>query len=236
MKPVRIVCGTRHSQADFLAKTALGRSLIAHQKLNPVDVCLFPENRRGLSEIYNTAIEQARGNPAILVFIHDDVHLLDFQWSQNLREGLKSFDVIGAAGNTRIVPGHSSWVFINDRLTIDDRSKLSGAVGHGKGFPCRLANYGAAGQRCKLLDGLLLAVDSERLHERGVSFDEQFQFDFYDLDFCRTADEKGLRLGTWPMSVVHESEGAFNTPAWHDAYQRYTRKYATRDAVDTVAV
>jgi GT2 family glycosyltransferase len=235
MKPVRIVCGTRHSQADFLAKTALGRSLVIHQHMNPVDVTLFPENRRGLAEIYNIAIEQSRGNPALLVFVHDDVHLLDFHWSRNLREGLQTFDVIGAAGNTRVVPGHSSWAFVDEQLKWDDMRYLSGVVGHGKTYPCPLSNYGAPGQRCKLLDGLLLAADSERLLESGARFDEQFQFHFYDLDFCRTADEKGLSLGTWPMSVIHESNGAFNTQAWRDGYRRYTGKHAQREAAAAAA-
>ncbi|WP_050453461.1 hypothetical protein [Candidatus Burkholderia verschuerenii] len=51
MKPVRIVCGTRATQQDFLSRSALGRSLVIHRETNPVDVLLFTENRAGLTLI-----------------------------------------------------------------------------------------------------------------------------------------------------------------------------------------
>jgi GT2 family glycosyltransferase len=85
--------------------------------------------------------------------------------------------------------------------------------------------FGPSGVECKLLDGLMLVADSTRLVEAGVRFDEQFDFHFYDMDFCRQAELKGLRMGTWPISVVHESAGAFNTPPWRAGYERYLRKY-----------
>ena len=78
MKPIRIVCGTRVSEQEFSTKTALGRSLVIHQAANPVEIRLFAENKQGLSTIYNRAIDEARDNPAILVFVHDDVHVCDF--------------------------------------------------------------------------------------------------------------------------------------------------------------
>ncbi|MEJ0071989.1 MAG: hypothetical protein WDO24_28350 [Pseudomonadota bacterium] len=59
---------------------------------------------------------------------------------------------------------------------------------------------------------------------RGLRFDENFDFDFYDMDFCRQAETKGLRMGTAPISVQHASFGAFATPIWTAAYQRYLAK------------
>jgi len=226
MKPIRIVCGTRSSQQEFLTHTALGRSLVIHREANPVDVLLFPENRLGLSTIYNEAIEQAKDKPAILVFVHDDVHLLDFLWSDTVREGIKSFDVVGVAGNMRRVPGQPGWAFVNERFTWDHRQFLSGVVGHGTSFPCQLSNFGPTRQPCKLLDGVLLAADSERLNDSRVGFDEQFDFHFYDMDFCRQAELRGLTMGTWPISVLHESGGAFGTANWREGYRRYQQKYA----------
>ena len=225
MKPVRIVCGTRASQQDFLQKSALGRSLVAHRQANSVDVLLFPENTQGLSTIYNQAIEQARDNPAILVFVHDDVHLCDFQWSERISEAVRVFDVVGLAGNTRRVPHQPAWAFVDDRFTWDERRHLSGIVGHGTSFPCEISNYGPPRRACKLLDGVLLAADSERLIESGVRFDEQFKFHFYDMDFCRQAELHGLTMGTWPLSVVHESGGAFGTPGWRESFASYRNKY-----------
>lgn len=226
MKPIRIVCGTRESRQDFSTKTALGRSLLIHEAANPVDLMLFAENKQGLSSIYNRAIDEAKEDPAILVFVHDDVHLCDFSWSERLREALETFDVIGLAGNTRRLTGQPAWAFVDDRFTWDEKRYLSGIVGHGSSFPCNVSNFGPVPQACKLLDGLFLAADSERLWEANVRFDEQFEFHFYDMDFCRSAELGGLSMGTWPLSVVHESGGAFGTPMWRESYRRYQAKYA----------
>ena len=39
-------------------------------------------------------------------------------------------------------------------------------------------------------------------------FDPAFDFHFYDLGpLCQTAREKGLRLGTWHISITHNSGG-----------------------------
>jgi hypothetical protein len=71
----------------------------------------------------------------------------------------------------------------------------------------------------------LLAARSETLLAKGVEFDERFDFHFYDMDFCRTAERQALRMGTWSLSVIHESGGTYGTPAWRGAYQRYLDKW-----------
>lgn len=154
------------------------------------------------------------------------MHLCDFHWSERIREAVESFDVVGLAGNTRRIEGQPAWAFIDDKFTWDQKCYLSGVVGHGSSFPCSVSNFGPVPQPCKLLDGLLLAADSERLLQADVRFDDQFEFHFYDMDFCRSAELKGLSMGTWPLSVVHESGGAFGTPAWREGYRRYLSKYA----------
>jgi len=226
MKPVRIVCGTRFSQQEFFKHTALGRSLVIHRETNPVDALVFPENRLGLSKIYNEAIKQAKDKPAILVFVHDDVHFLDFLWSDAVREGVKSFDVIGVAGNTRRLPRQTAWAFVDEEFTWDNQPFLSGIVGHGTSFPCQISNFGPSKQPCKLLDGVFLAADSGRLNDARIGFDEQFDFHFYDMDFCRQAELRGLTMGTWPISIVHESGGAFGSPGWREGWRCYQQKYA----------
>ena len=62
-----------------------------------------------LPHVYNIAIGEAKKDPAIPIFIHDDVELLDFFWPYHVLEGLKSFDVIGLAGNKRRIPGQPAW-------------------------------------------------------------------------------------------------------------------------------
>jgi hypothetical protein len=59
--------------------------------------------RMGLPIVYNRAIRESARDPATLIFIHDDLHLLDFYWPTRIVHGLAKFDVIGLAGNRRRV-------------------------------------------------------------------------------------------------------------------------------------
>jgi hypothetical protein len=58
-----------------------------------------------------------------------------------------------------------------------------------------------------------------------VCFDPRFKFHFYDLDFCRSCEQAGLRMGTWPIALMHGSAGSFATPAWQCAYELYLAKW-----------
>lgn len=223
----RIVVATRVSQEEFFEKTATGRSLMAQKDLWDADLQLFPENQTGLPAVYNSIIDRARDDPANLIFLHDDVHILDYFWLDRIAEGLTRFDVLGLAGSKRRLPLQPFWVFKNYRLqTTEDKEFLSGMVGHGKSFPpSNLSFYGPARQQVLQLDGVMLCANSKLLHRHGLRFDERFDFHFYDLDFCRQADQRGLTMGTWDISVMHESAGNTGSNAWQKAANRYFEKW-----------
>lgn len=228
--PIRLVCATRLSSDDFFKTTPLGRSL-RHYRTFPqhqrIELRLFSDNREGLPGLYNRAIGEAARDPAVLVFLHDDVHLSDFYWASRVHEGLRAFDVIGLAGNKRRLPAQPSWFHANAAMARDDFANLSGVLGHGTGFPelTELSVYGLPGQEVKLLDGVLIAVHGDVLQRSGVRFDPRFRFNFYDMDFCRQAELAGLRMGTWGISIIHESAGAFGSSDWLHEYGTYLAKY-----------
>jgi hypothetical protein len=222
---IRVICATRADREGFFSSTALGKSLTLHRPPG-VEVRLFPRNEQGLAAVYNTAIAESAREPAALLFIHDDVHLCDFHWPERLLEALGSFDVVGLAGNRRRVPGQPGWGITDEKFTKDKRANLSGTVGHGTGFPPRSIDvFGPSRQRVVLLDGLFIAVRSDALQAKSLRFDERFDFHFYDLDFCRQAEGLGLTMGTWPISVVHESPGGFMSDGWRQGYDRYVQKW-----------
>lgn len=222
---IKLVIASRASELDFFNTTATGRSL-AFNKPSFVDVRLFPNNTKGLPTVYNQAIRESINDPSILVFAHDDIHILDFFWFQRLIDGLTHFDVLGLAGNRRRVPRQPSWAFIDTNFTWDAPENLSGIVGHGKSFPpSNLSFFGQPRQKVMLLDGLLMASDSKTLIKHNLFFDERFQFHFYDLDFCRQAEEKNVSCGTWDLSLIHESGGNFGSEDWHSSYQKYINKW-----------
>ncbi len=227
LNKLRIVCATRESREAFFVKCALGRSLALTGAIHPnVELRLFPGNTLGLPVVYNTALQEARSDPTVLVFVHDDVYLCDYFWPNLILSGLATFDVIGIAGSAQRLPNQSAWNSGAEVGTWGDRQYLSGVLAQGASNPPRsLWAFGPPGREVKLLDGLLLAARSDVLQGHHVSFDPRFSFHFYDMDFCRQAEVQGLRMGTWFLSVIHVSMGEAQSPAWHLAYREYLAKW-----------
>jgi GT2 family glycosyltransferase len=222
---IRFVVATRKNREDFFKNTATGKSLNLY-RFPFVQLDLYESNSAGLSTVYNRSIEKAKSDPAILVFAHDDIHITDFFWVDQLINSLNHFDIVGVAGNKRRVLNQTSWAFIDSNFTWDKPENLSGVVGHGYGFPPpNLSIFGPPCQEVKLLDGVFLACHSEFLKAKDLNFDEKFDFHFYDLDFCRQAEQKSARMGTWCISIVHESGGNFNSPQWQIAKEKYLSKW-----------
>jgi GT2 family glycosyltransferase len=221
---IEIVSATRLSKSDFYSKSALGISL---QRLR-FDRRLVPHitfnNQRGLPTIYNDRIISADGNDA-LIFIHDDVWIDDYFLSERVIEGLQQYDVIGVAGNRRRVKNQPAWAFIDTKFTQDDKSNQSGSVAHGNVPFGPVYYFGTVPVACELLDGVFIAVKKSALLSKGVMFDPRFDFHFYDLDFCRSARERGLRLGTWAICLTHQSTGAFGSKQWTESYRTYIEKW-----------
>jgi GT2 family glycosyltransferase len=220
---IDIVTATRLSSDDFWSQSALGASLKRLAEGRRFSVQVATENRRALPDIYNTVIAASQAEH--LVFVHDDVWIDDIFFADRIEQGLAEFDVLGIAGNRRRLPGQPSWAFATAQMQWDERSNLSGAVGHGAGSFGPVSRYGAAPAACELLDGVLLAARRSTLLQHGVRFDPRFDFHFYDLDFCRSARQAGLRLGTWPISLTHQSGGAFGTAQWQLKYRDYLAKW-----------
>jgi len=224
---IRVVVATRQSEEDFFERTATGRSLTLYSSTS-LQTRVFPKNKAGLPKVYNIAIEEAANEPAMMVFAHDDLHILDYYWVDQLAFSLQQFHLVGLAGNKRRVPGQSGWAFVDNDMTWDEAENLSGMVGHGKSFPPdNLSYFGPSRQEVKLLDGLLLACHSSTLIEKNLRFDERFDFHLYDMDFCRQAELKKMRMGTCPLSVIHESAGNFQSERWARAYRSYIEKWGS---------
>lgn len=225
MLPITVVSATRYDKDDFYRLSALGRSLSQTYQNYPVKSKIYFNNAKSLPVCYNEAITGTVDPEEIMVFLHDDVFIVDFFWIDKLIMGFQRFDILGLAGNKRRVPRQPSWAFTDVRLVWDHPSNLTGVVGHGQQFPCQLSVYGQPGQQCKLLDGVLLATKKSILEKNAIHFDERFDFHFYDLDLCRQAEERNVRMGTIPLGVIHQSGGAFGSPAWKKNYEKYLIKW-----------
>jgi len=221
---LEIVTATRLSERDFWTKSPLGLSLKRIHYEGRIAVFLTVENRRGLPDIYNERILAPTGME-LLAFVHDDVWVDDYFLVDHVAEGLKRFDVIGVAGNRRRVPKQVAWACKADRLAWDDRANLSGSIATGSRPFGPVSYYGPVPAECELLDGVFLAAKKSSLTANGVTFDPRFSFHFYDMDFCRSARSQGLRLGTWPVCLTHQSNGKFGSPSWAEKYALYLEKW-----------
>lgn len=252
MIKIRLVCATPATEHDFYQEKILGRSLSLYQELaHEFEIRLFPENRRGLSTVYNEAIAESANESRLLVFVHDDIHFFDLFWPMRLREALARFHLVGLLGCKRHYKNQISWVhYLRDDGQVGNprRTDLSGTVAHYAretspiefdqlpieprkayvapfGEPMQLSYFGPPDQPVIFLDGMLLACYSDTLLKNNIRFDEQFEFHFYDMDFCRQFEQKKLTMGTCSLSLLHGSHGSYNE-VFMATYPKYVTKWA----------
>jgi len=228
-----LVSATRAEGEAFPHHTLLGRSLQlpVHSGWQPQ---IRTSNRQPVAEVYNQAIAQA--DPAsLLVFCHDDVWLGEVSLLEPLEQALQRFDLVGVAGNRHLLPGHNAWCLnsLSGRLDLTD---LVGAIRHGSPQHSTLSTYGPSPAEATLLDGVFLAARAGVLQQAGVRFDPDLAFHFYDLDLCRTALVAGLRLGVWPLPLIHASAGNISSASWQADLALYRHKWKDPPAIQAIAI
>ena len=233
--PLLLVTASRAAPQDFYTHTALGRSV---QRLRAAGVALKVRaachNREPLAKVYNAAMEPGFADHTV-VFVHDDVVIEDHHIAPRLHDALQHFDLVGLAGCVQRLPGQPAWLFPQRVGRWAPRGQLLGCVGHDTtGTPGavrrlrKVNHFGATRQRAALLDGVLLAVRGQMLQDAALRFDPALAFDFYDLDFCRQAEQRGLRAGVWPLAITHLSAGNFDSPSWRRTYPIYLEKWGEK--------
>ena len=221
-----IVTATRYSQEEFETQSQLAPSLLAVHRLTPLRLRLFSDNRQPLPFCYNQAIDEAAPDD-VLVFVHDDVALDDWMLGWRLQEALLHFDVVGVAGNRRRQAEQTAWWLLPHSQNWD-HAQLSGAVMHGQTGAGSLTYFGTTPAEVMLLDGVLIAARAGKLQTQGVRFDPRFDFHFYDLDFCRSASQGGLKIGTWPLAITHASDGGdYGSAGWQRNAALYLEKWGS---------
>jgi len=220
--PLTIVSASRLTAEAFPAESLLGRSLHlpAHRSC---DARITTANREPLGAIYNQALENLHPE-SLVVFCHDDVWLGEADLCPTLLAALATFDLVGVAGSRRILPGQPTWWLQPDGRSWD-HPHLLGEISHGDPAASEPIRFGPSPAPAMLLDGVFLAARAGTLQAAGVSFDPAFPFHFYDLDLCRSAIAAGLRLGVWPLALIHGSAGAAGSPDWQLSLDCYRRKW-----------
>lgn len=244
----RLAAATRLSSSEFWEKSWLGRSLSLFRSELLPDLAIQFDNRDdpadgksacGLSAYYNRVIDMSAPD-VHLIFVHDDVFIHDVFLTARLEEAFRVYDIVGLAGSRSSDVSQPSWALEFDRDLMpkgwQKHGQFAGAVSHhltplpDTRMPePELGIYGPLSEYCTLLDGLFLAVRRPALDKTNLRFDERFTFHHYDIDFCRSAREKGVLMGTWPILVTHGSGGAFATEPFRASARNYLAKWNARD-------
>ncbi len=229
--PLLVVCATRETAETFKTNTATGRSLERMKQYGvEIQAQVVCENKGSLSDIYNRAIDP-KFIDHMIIFMHDDVWVDDLLLAQHLHEALLRYDVIGVAGSRNRLSNQPSWMYPSSMTTRDQSNNLLGCVAHDLPDHAHskdrnwVSVYGSKRGSARLLDGVFLASTGRSLLQSGARFDSRFSFHFYDLDFCCTAENAGLRLGVWPLAISHCSAGSFRSVSWYAAYGTFTSKW-----------
>lgn len=180
---------------------------------------------RSLCEGYNRGLRAARGD--ICVFTHDDIEILSDDLGATLRRHLRTFDVVGVAGTTRMAGMLWATSGIRHARGLMTHRDEAGYTIDFFGAPADV-NGGIEG-----LDGVFIAARrdvAERIGFDEVTFDG---WHGYDTDFTFRCHLAGHRLAVClDIRLVHFSRGSIDD-AWHRYAARFHGKHGPRLAADT---
>jgi glycosyltransferase involved in cell wall biosynthesis len=173
---------------------------------NDVTLVINANNSTGLSRAYNKQlVAENLIKHDIVLFVHDDVYIDDLKLKGKLYTAIEdlNYDIVGLAG-TRSLQIKRPYLW----HLMSERKDWSGAVTHPVDKDRLLTTtFGPWPMRCAVLDGLFLAVNLQRALELGWMFNEKFTFHHYDISSCIDANNKKMKMGTYPIHVTHNSPG-----------------------------
>lgn len=214
-----IVSATKNSTTELLTKKPLGLFL---EKSGFDKKSLIQEfNKEGLSKVYNKFLtEEYRGK--YIIFVHDDVLIDDLFFIEKVTNAFKKYDIIGLAGSktTNLDVPRCAWHLMTER------ENMVGEVAHSHQGNLWTTVFGPTDSRALVLDGLFLGVNVSKLLDSGLFFDENFDFHHYDLSFCLRANEKKIKVGVFPLRVIHFGLGdSMNTKEWENSNNIFKKLY-----------
>lgn len=178
-------------------------------------------NKQGLPKLYNSFIKEENRDKRI-IFIHHDVLIDDMLLLEKLEIAFNKYDIVGLAGSKKCnlnspVP---AWHL------MCNREDMVGEVSHGKDQNYWTTVFGPTDSRALILDGLFIAVKTDKLLDTKTFFDENFDFHHYDISFCIKANANKLKMGVYPIKVTHFGLGdSMNSNAWQHSAEKFKSLY-----------
>jgi len=184
------------------------------------------ENTDGMPKVYNRKIEEYKNSGAeFVVCVHDDVYIDDLKLYEKLKMGYSlGYNIIGLAGG------------LNPRLTnpalwhiMTERNQQRGEVSHPAGSQNQTMTtaFGPTPSRVAIADGLFLGIHLESVSKTKWKFNENYTFHHYDISSCIDANREKLKIGVYPIHVIHSSPGLLSVheKAWADSNELFLKEY-----------
>lgn len=189
---------------------------------------IITDNKEPLAKVYNQFLNTRFYKEKIVVFVHDDVMIEDMFIKSKLNDAMKTFDIVGVAGTLPHIEIRKPALW----HIMGEKSGHRGVVNHFVNGHFSATNFGDTPSRVLLMDGVFMAVNTEKVIEAGLRFDENNPsgFHFYDMNFSMDANLKKLKMGVYPIMLTHLSPGLQNADdAFHKGQNYFIEKWGTKE-------
>lgn len=222
MSKVLIVTCTKAKTDKEFEQRPIFLSLKRQYEINSnVDIHVFKDNKKGLSECYNEVINNPQNLNKTVLFVHDDVVLEDVFLYEKLINS--PYSITGLAGSKTFNKGSQTLAW---HIAAGDKSNLIGEVAHSAENKTWTTVFGPTNSRALIIDGLFIACKIKDIVDKQLTFDEDFRFHFYDIAFCLRANTNQVTCGVLPIRVIHYGLGdSMLTSDWENANLLFKQKY-----------
>ncbi len=174
---------------------------------------------RSLAEGYARGYARARGE--LIVLSHDDIEILSADLGGALAGALRSLDVVGVVGSTKLEGPAHAW-----GGKAYTRGRVAEPARNGAGVDLVLYNPAAdVSAGLQAIDGVFMAATRDAVAATGFDATTFDGFHLYDLDFSYRAHLAGRRVGVTSEIVLrHDSAGGFDA-RWEEYARRFLAKF-----------
>jgi hypothetical protein len=225
-----IAIGSAITSPEKYEEYALPGIELAKQKEPDVEVLSFASSGT-LFRSYNLILDQAaKLDLEFLVLIHQDAQITDPDFFQKIRDEMKDPDaaLVGCAGSVGVRgiawwEGAVTWASFTHKYAELGGGEIPALTWLATDIP----SYARLGE-VDVIDGFVMGFTPWAI--QNLRFDEITggALHGYDFDICHQARDKGKKVVTADLKVVHHHsiELISNLDAWVDAHIAFSKKWA----------
>jgi hypothetical protein len=215
-----VTCTEAKTDKEFEQKPIFHSLKKQYESNSNIDLHVFKDNKKGLSQCYNEVLNEPKNADSVALFVHDDVVLEDIFLYEKLTQSPYSITGLAGAKSFNTQAEKLAWHL------CAPREDYVGEVSHINEGKVWTTIFGPTKSRSLTIDGLFIACKIKDLKEKDLTFDENFNFHFYDIAFCLRANQKSVTCGVLPIRVIHYGLGdSMLTNQWEEANIKFKELY-----------